>query len=644
MFGINNLMHGLSGALAGQNAIVPIVVGAGALMIAFAIPGAILGLLGQALPVILPIVILCLIVGITWKLISDQRGGKDLKTSIKETTAKIWKLFQFSQWKLPLGQPKEKVFWDPQDLWTAVSAKEISAPIGIQDDGNYAVLVLGDEVPHALLAGRSRSGKSNLLHVIIHGLAHRYSPDELEFYLMDYKDGVEFNSYGGNKVSGIHGLPHARLVAAASESDTEYGITVLEHLQQEMLRRNKLFTNSGVKNIEGYCQQRGLLPRILVVIDEFQVLFQTGEMITARVNALLSDLLSKAGSTGIHILLATQSLRALLGVSGFAAVRAKIMGRIALAASSREDSEFILESGNHAAAELKVEGKTRFGILNSDNGQPTANIQFLIPFAAPEDCAGHQAYFAGQAAGKPKKTKVFSGARLPQLPTPAWFTGTQRDTSQVILGEELNFESAMFSFEWKRDTGNNLLIVGYDEVIRNGLLRSLAFSATKHFTRIVYFNANRSFTSLGFSDPSIVVKRFDWDGDIADIVADLKTKKTLLIVDSLENAKVFSPPNPYGPKSTPPSPAELFVQFLEEAPQHGSHVVAFAANWKRLENQCRDYFRFFDLRIGFNLDEMCAGALAGTPTGMFKGLNNSTKAVFSDLQGNEQMLFRPFVV
>ena len=305
-----------------------------------------------------------------------------------------------------------------------------------------------------------------------------------------------------------------------------------------------------------------------------------------------------------------------------------------------------MSSSNYAASELRAEGQTRFGILNNDDGHSSANIKFSIPFAAPDDCAGHQAFFAGQVAGMPEKIKIFSGARLPQLPAPAWFTSTQRNASHVILGEELNFESAMFSFEWKRDIGNNLLIVGYDEVIRNGLLRSLIFCASRHFSfsRIVYFSTNRNFTMLDFPDPPIIVKRFDWDGNIADIVADYKIRKTLLIVDSLENARVFAPPNPYGTPSMPPSPAELFKHFLEEAPQYGSHVVAFAANWKRFENQCRDYLRLFDLRIGFNLDEMSAGALVGTSSGMFKGLENPTKAAFSDLQSNELALFRPFVV
>ncbi|MDR1959331.1 MAG: hypothetical protein LBQ54_09895 [Planctomycetaceae bacterium] len=634
-FAVRNISKGL---LAGENGIGSILIGTVALLVVavpFVLFGGLVQVLPTILPIILPIVVLCLAAGLGWKLLSNRQKGIDFKSSLLA-------LLQFNWLKLLFRQQKKKDFWDEQDLWAWSSVKEIAATIGTQDNGRKAVLALNDAVPHVLLAGRAGSGKSNLLHVIIHELANRYSPDELEFYLMDYKDGVEFNSYGGDKASSVSGLPHARLVA--TESDAEYGITVLEHLQKELLRRNHLFRSNGIKNIKE-CS-RGTLPRILVIIDEFQVLFQTSDTITAKVNALLSDLLGRGRNAGIHILLATQSVRALLGVSGFGAVKAKLNCRIALACS-QEESEFILSSGNRVAGELGEENNkssTRFGILNNDDGNLTANVRFAIPFAAPDACVGHQAFLVSQFTGIPKETKVFSGSKSPSMPSAQWFRNTQNRPTQIILGEELNFEAKMFSFDWEQYAGNNLLIAGFEEVIHTGLLRSLTFSAANHFDRIVYFSADRNFTSLGFSFPSIEVKRFDWDGNIVMIVAEMKRKKMLLIVDLLENARVFSPPNSYGSPSTPPSPAELFKQFLEEAPQCGSHVVAFAANWRRFENQCRDYLRLFELRIGFNLDEMSAGSLVGTPTGIFKGLNNSAKAIFSDLQRNEQVLFRPFIV
>ena len=58
--------------------------------------------------------------------------------------------------------------------------------------------------------GRPGSGKSNLLHVFITSVARLYSPAEVQFYLIDFKKGVEFKCYA------THRLPHARVVAISS--------------------------------------------------------------------------------------------------------------------------------------------------------------------------------------------------------------------------------------------------------------------------------------------------------------------------------------------------------------------------------------------------------------------------------------------
>jgi DNA segregation ATPase FtsK/SpoIIIE-like protein len=86
---------------------------------------------------------------------------------------------------------------------------------------------------HALIAGKTGSGKSTLLHALITNLALWYSPDEVEFYLVDFKKGVEFKTYA------THRLPHARVVAV--ESDREFGLSVLQGLDGELKRRGDLY-------------------------------------------------------------------------------------------------------------------------------------------------------------------------------------------------------------------------------------------------------------------------------------------------------------------------------------------------------------------------------------------------------------------
>jgi DNA segregation ATPase FtsK/SpoIIIE-like protein len=106
-----------------------------------------------------------------------------------------------------------------------------------------------DSEHHALLAGKTGSGKSNLLHVLIHTLCEKYPPEELDLYLLDYKESTEFNVYAAPP------LPHARLVA--TESDPEYGVTVLRHLVGELETRARIFKSANAEILPNTASQAG---------------------------------------------------------------------------------------------------------------------------------------------------------------------------------------------------------------------------------------------------------------------------------------------------------------------------------------------------------------------------------------------------
>ncbi len=91
------------------------------------------------------------------------------------------------------------------------------------------------------LVGPSGAGKSTLLHALITNIALRYSPDQLELYLIDFKKGVEFKTYA------THKLPHARVIAI--ESDREFGLSVLERLDSELKMRADRFRDLGVQDL-----------------------------------------------------------------------------------------------------------------------------------------------------------------------------------------------------------------------------------------------------------------------------------------------------------------------------------------------------------------------------------------------------------
>ena len=129
---------------------------------------------------------------------------------------------------------------------------------------------------HALVAGRTGSGKSTLFHTLITNLALSFSPDEVELYLIDFKKGVEFKTYA------THALPHAQVVAI--ESEREFGISVLQRLDGVLRERAERFREAGVQDLPGYRGSPGAkpLPRVMLIVDEFQEFFIEDDKLRRR--------------------------------------------------------------------------------------------------------------------------------------------------------------------------------------------------------------------------------------------------------------------------------------------------------------------------------------------------------------------------
>ena len=116
----------------------------------------------------------------------------------------------------------QKAFRIALDQYPGDSRAETKVPIGQFGAREIQYFNLDEKLlSSALVVGKTGSGKSTLLHILIHGLAFAYSPEELELYLLDFKQ-VEFMDYA------LHRLPHARVVAVKSER--EFGLSVLRGL------------------------------------------------------------------------------------------------------------------------------------------------------------------------------------------------------------------------------------------------------------------------------------------------------------------------------------------------------------------------------------------------------------------------------
>ena len=529
-----------------------------------------------------------------------------------------------------------------QSFWKEKSSDSISTITGWQIEGNTPVsFKLGDppNPAHVLLGGKTGSGKSNFLHVLIGSLCAKYSPEELQLYLLDYKEGTEFHFYA-NPV-----LPHARLIA--TQSDIDYGLTVLRHLKEEHLRRSELFKQTSVSTYKDYRNKTGnILPRVLIIIDEFQRLFETSMKDSFEIEELLNGLLRQGRSSGLHLLLATQTIHGLKNQSR-SQLLSNLAGRIALS-STLEDSALILGGNNFEAAELNSPPEA---ILNNNNGIKSANIRFAIPLANSEyrlrllsklNLAASESLFL-------LKNTVFRGDQLPGIPSTETFKKSCSTRGlPIFLGKEYNFLENNFIVDVEKE---NLLIAGFDPKLRQGILHSILYSlkSSPQAPEILYLNSisEKLFSSEEQIENSIHEAYSLNASDIENFMAG--EGKKVIIINSFDYAEEFhSKPQFRIGKNSQESknPYELLIDLLSSNKRElNAHIFLFIEDYERYFIDFKDLFEHFNLRIGFCMNEDLAGRFirSGSGYGKFAGIADSKKALFVNRKANEHILFRPFI-
>lgn len=185
--------------------------------------------------------------------------------------------------------------------------KAMVIPVGSSEQGELVDFTL-DTVSHihCFIIGQSGTGKSVFLHDVIIGAMSKYSPEELELYLMDFKiGGVEFNRYKNEK--------HVKALLV-DNSDVQITLEILRDISNRMRERGKLLRASGVSNIVEYNQKNPdkKMPRIVFIADECHVMFPSSSNKEMKLYREISDILAKIAkegrSQGVHLVLATQTI------------------------------------------------------------------------------------------------------------------------------------------------------------------------------------------------------------------------------------------------------------------------------------------------------------------------------------------------
>jgi DNA segregation ATPase FtsK/SpoIIIE, S-DNA-T family len=227
----------------------------------------------------------------------------------------------------------------------------LSAPLGVDSRGAFILDLVADG-PHAVVAGTTGSGKSELLVSWVLGMASGRSPADVSFVLVDFKGGAAF--------APLDGLPH--VLGTLSDLDERLAGRAIESLRAEVLRRERVLAAAGVRAIDELAP--GVLARLVVVVDEFAALLAE----RSDLHALFADLAARGRSLGVHLVLCTQRPAGVVRD----AVLANIAVRVALRVADRGDSLGLL--GDDAAARLPASPKGRAVVVDGSGVRRTVQI------------------------------------------------------------------------------------------------------------------------------------------------------------------------------------------------------------------------------------------------------------------------------
>jgi hypothetical protein len=340
----------------------------------------------------------------------------------------------------------------PEGFWRQHSGAGLATPVGTLD-GTPVDVVLGDSSPHALVGGPSGSGKTNFLYALLGGLTARYSPAELELYLLDFKEGVSFAQFTPGRRDRTW-LPHARLVGVNVNADREFGVALLRFLADTMRSRADAAKAHEVTKLEELRVEdpSGRWPRIVAVIDEFQYLFAGRDAVAATATQLLEDVARRGRSQGIHLVLASQDVSSIEAFWGKPAIFEQFILRIALPKARR-----VLAETNDAAVELP----RWHAIVNHESGVRQGNHLARIPDSTSRGTFDRLQQELWQVR-PPELTepRLFDGSHIPSLALALDSFTPPPGAPSAVLGQIIDVAGSAAAISLASTPGRNLAVIG----------------------------------------------------------------------------------------------------------------------------------------------------------------------------------------
>ena len=518
-----------------------------------------------------------------------------------------------------------------------------------------------------LVAGKTGSGKSTLFHVIITNLALWCSPDQIEFYLIDFKKGVEFKCYATKH------LPHAKVVAI--ESDREFALSVLQRVDAELRRRGDMFRKLGVQDVAGYKREGGTepMPRSLLLIDEFQEFFVEDDTIAQTASLLFDRIVRQGRAFGIHVLLGSQTLGGAYSLAR--ATLGQMVIRIALQCNEA-DAYLIMDENNSAPRLLSRPGE---GIYNDSSGAMEGNSPFQVVWL-PDEERDHWLEKVNVIAGQHHDRKysspiVFEGnapadisdnellrAALDATPVTPPYAG------RAWLGAPNSIKGPTEA-AFARQSGSHLLIVGQREeaslVLIGVSMLALAAQYPRGSVKFVLLHAappgspeDQYVEGILKAIPHevTVVRGQDISGAINDLATEIKARgaegasnegpAVFLFINGLHRYKKLRAEDDFSFSSSSsddgPNPSAQFNEIISEGSSHGIHILAAVDTYNNVNRYInRKALTEFEMRVVFQMSANDSASLIDSPKASTLGLHRAI--YFNEHEGSLET-FRPYAM
>lgn len=593
-------------------------------------------------------------------LLLDKAPPAELATDL------VHQIGQASRDSSRVEVPFDHVMPKPEEIWSQDTSVELTVPVGRTGATKLQYLAIGKGTrQHGLVAGKTGSGKSTLFHVMITNLSLWCSPDQVEFYLVDFKKGVEFKSYASKK------LPHARVVAI--ESDREFGLSVLQKVDDELRRRGDLFRKLGVQDLAGYKRAAGTekLPRSLLLIDEFQEFFVEDDKVAQTASLLLDRIVRQGRAFGIHVILGSQTLGGAYTVAR--TTLGQMVIRIALQCNEA-DAYMIMDENNPAPRLLSRPGE---GIYNDQAGAIEGNSPFQTVWLSDRERdhwlgevrrrADEAAYkdlapfvFEGNAPADVRDNRALERALSSPPRTPPAIARLYLGAPNSIKGPT---EAAL-----QRQSGNNVLLVGQREeailAILTVSLVSLASQFPKGAARIIVFDITppempeRQYLEKvvgSLSGRVELAKQSDLQRILGELTDEMKRRgdetdasaavPVFLFINGMQRFNKLRYEEDFGFSSEDvgeAKPSALVNTLLTEGTRFGFHVIASCDTWNNVNRYLsRKGLSEFEMRVLFQMSANDSASLIDNPRASTLGLH---RALFFNAQEGYLETFRPYAL